>query len=141
MTCQGRHATCERGHQPLSQKMKLGRNMDMSLSTLHTLAAGQAIVYCYVIASMRIREGKFVQTGCGPNFEGGLITLCTCKHRMRTAIDIEDWPDAWIAGFTGSSAGEAANFLVYLMQVEHAFASHRDLWFSTALSSETKRAK
>jgi hypothetical protein len=60
---------------------------------------------------------------------------------MRTSVDVEQWRGTWIAGFTTVSAGEGVNFLVYLMRVEHAFASHRDLWLSTAVSSKTKRAK
>jgi hypothetical protein len=90
---------------------------------------------------MRSRNGEFFQIGCGPNFQGGLITLCTCKHRMRTFKNPKQWKGLWIAGFTGRSAGEDANYLVYLMQVEHAFGSHRDLWFSRQIPAAAKRAK
>lgn len=141
MTCRARDATSEYGNQPLSQTMELGRNMNVPLSTLRDFATDQALVLYYVIASIRRHDGQFIHTGCGPNFQGHAITLCTCKHRMRTSIDAQKWTGMWVAGFTSSSTNDGRNFLVYWMQVEHAFASHRDLWFSTALPSETKRAK
>jgi len=68
------------------------------------------------------------------------VTLCTCKHYMRTFLDVNDWKDKWIAGFTGSRNGQK-NFLVFLMRVSNAFKSHSDLWFSKFISSETKQAK
>ena len=141
MTCRVRHAASEHAHQSFPQMMELGQNMNMPRSRLDDCATGYASVYCYVIKTIRKYDGEFVQTGCGPNFQGGLITLCTCKHRMRTSMDVEEWRGTWIAGFTGSSAGERMNFLFYLMRVEHAFASHHDLWFTPAVSSETKQAK
>jgi hypothetical protein len=141
MTRRARRIADEHGDQSFPETMELGRNMNVPLSTLRDYATDHALVYYYVVASIRNLDGEFIQIGCGPNFQGGRITLCTCKHRMRTCMDVEEWKGAWIAGFTGVSAWEGRNFLVYLMQVERAFASHRDLWLSTALSSETKRAK
>jgi hypothetical protein len=121
--------------------MELGRNMNRPLSRLYDCATGQALVYHYVVASIHRHNGEFVQTGCGPNFQGGLITLCTCKHRMRTYMDPDDWNGIWIAGFTSLPTGNGANFLIYLMRVAYAFASQRDLWFSTAIPPAAKRAK
>jgi len=141
MTCRTKCVSTERDHQLFPQATGLGRNMNVPLSRLRARAAGGESIYYYVVTSIRRRNGEFIQKGCGPNFQGGLITLCTCKHRMRTSVDIDEWKGTWIAGFTTSSAGKGRNFLVYLMRVEHAFASHHDLWFSTAISSETKRAK
>jgi hypothetical protein len=116
-------------------------NLNLPLSRLYDCAARQATVYSYVIASMRQRDGEFIQTGCGPNFQGGVITLCTCKHWMRTFLDPDRWHGVWIAGFTSLPTGEGANFLIYLMRVAHALASHRDLWFSTALPAAVKQRK
>jgi hypothetical protein len=141
MTCQAKHAGAERPHQPFPQTTELGQKMNMPLSRLYDCAAGQALVYSYVIASMRKRNGEFVQTGCGPNFQGGLITLCTCKHRMRTFMDPDQWHGLWIAGFTSLATGGEANFLIYLMRVAHAFESQRDLWFSTAIPPAVKQVK
>jgi hypothetical protein len=105
------------------------------------ITRGQAIVYCYIIATIENRDGYFVQRGSAPNFQGDLITLCTCKHYMRTFMGIEDWKGKWVAGFTGVKAGGGKNSLVYLMQVSHAFKSHRDLWLTKTIPDETKQAK
>jgi hypothetical protein len=34
--------------------------------------------------SLRLFDGQYSQTASAPNFQGGVITLCTCKHWMRT---------------------------------------------------------
>ncbi|MCL5282505.1 MAG: hypothetical protein M1376_21670 [Planctomycetes bacterium] len=141
MTCQTEQGGTERTYQPFPPAMEFGGNLNIPLTRLHDCIAGQARVYCYVITSMRKRDGEFVQIGCGPNFEGGLITLCTCKHRMRTFLDPRQWNGIWIAGFTSSPTGDGKNFLIYLMRVAHAFASQRDLWFSTAIPSTVKQTK
>lgn len=69
--------------------------------------------------------------GCGPNLEGGLITLCTCKHHMRSAghwlNDAKKGSNnKWVAGFTNNKAGK--NTLFYLMKIGEAYESHADLW-------------
>lgn len=101
----------------------------------------RAIVYCYIVATIEQRQGRFVQRGSGPNFQGGAISLCTCKHHLRTFRDPANWPGIWIAGFTGVRAGRGSNALVYLMRVGHAFASHADLWGARAIPARVKRAK
>jgi hypothetical protein len=139
--CQTRHANIESDHQPFPQTTELGRNLNLPLSRLYGYAADQASVYYYIIRSMRKRNGEFIQAGCGPNFQGGLITLCTCKHRMRTYMDPDKWRGIWIAGFTGLPTGGGANFLIYLMRVAHAFKSQGDLWFSNDIPPAAKQAK
>jgi hypothetical protein len=141
MTCQAKQRGRERTHQLFPRTTELGGNLNIPLTRLHDCAAGQAAVYSYVIASMRNHDGRFVQTGCGPNFEGGRITLCTCKHRMRTFLDADQWSGIWVAGFTSLPVGDGKNFLIYLMRVAHAFVSQRDLWFSTAIPAAVKQAK
>jgi hypothetical protein len=115
--------------------------VNLELNALRRQAGPADTVYFYVIQSIVNRGGHFIQTGCGPNFEGGLITLCTCKHRMRTFMDREDWTGKWIAGFTNMATGHGANFLVYLMRVSHAFESHSDLWLSSNIPTTAKQAK
>lgn len=100
-----------------------------------------AVVYCYIVATIEEREGGFIQRGSGPNFQGGAISLCTCKHLMRTFRNLADWPGVWIAGFTGIRAGYGRNALVYLMRVDYAFASHADLWAARSIPTRLKRAK
>jgi hypothetical protein len=101
----------------------------------------QSIVYSYVVDSIRNRGGHFVQTGCGPNFQGDLITLCTCKRLMRTYLPTDDWKGVWIAGFTNLKAGGNGNALVYLMKVLYPFKSHLDLWGSETVPEESKQIK
>jgi len=129
--------------QPFPQTGLLADNMNWQLGPLRKkIGQSQAIVYCYVIATIENQHGHFVQRGSGPNFQGDLITLCTCKHYMRTFMDAGDWKGKWVAGFTGVKAGEGKNFLVYLMQVSHAFKSHYDFWNNTGIiSDETKQVK
>lgn len=104
-------------------------------------------VYAYVITSIQLTDGKFRQHGSAPNFQGGLVTLCTCKHKDRASPpkvncrgpDPKDpWVGVWIAGLC--SVREARpRTLFYLMLVEKTFASHADLW--ARLPPPTARAK
>ena len=103
---------------------------DLSLDDLSTklAALGEGPeAYAYVIRSMKQANGEFNQTGSAPNFDGGYITLCTCKHLMRTYKQPEEWASGryWIAGSTAQFGGR--NWLAYLMQVGEAYASHFDL--------------
>jgi hypothetical protein len=97
--------------------------------------------YAYVVDAIQInRTGHSCQEGSGPNWQGGRITLCTCKHWMRSFRDPQGWEGCWIAGFT-SRKRDGYHWLVYLMQVKHAFASHAELWRSGKLSARTLAAK
>jgi len=115
--------------------------MNLSLPSLRK-AVGRVDgdVYCYVVATVVYDGERFRQPGSGPNFEGGCTTLCTCKHWMRSYRRPDEWEGAWIAGVTGkTTAAGRANFLFYLMQVERAFASQRDLY--AALPRTARDAK
>ncbi|MBW7990619.1 MAG: hypothetical protein FVQ84_11480 [Planctomycetes bacterium] len=98
-------------------------------------------VHFYVVATIKYQDQRFLQYGTGPNFQGDLITLCTCKHLMRSSMDVCEWRGKWIAGFTSITEHQRKNFLVYMMKVSEAFESHYDLWFSESISCEAKRAK
>lgn len=97
-------------------------------------------VYFYVVDTVEHEDGRLYQTGSGPNFQGDLITLCSCKHMMRTFLDVECWRGVWVAGYT-SSRDLGSNRLFYLMRVSQAFRSHDDLWNSDSISTSTKKAK
>lgn len=86
-------------------------------------------VYGYVVRSVRPRDGAYVQTGSAPNFNGGLITLCTCKHSMRASLTQEQWQKGvWVAGFTSWDKDfNKQQSLVYLMRVGEAYESQSDL--------------
>jgi hypothetical protein len=132
-------------HQPYPQQGQLAKTLNLTLGTLRSRLADielqGATVYCYVIATIQFDGRGFLQTGSAPNFQGDLITLCTCKHFMRTFLDAPGWQGKWIAGFTGVEAGSGRNALVYMMRVAHAFESQRDLWLSEALTSAAREAK
>jgi hypothetical protein len=128
--------------QPFPASGELARNLNLSLKLVQTILKGQrGTVYTYIVDTVRCDGGTFVQTGSGPNFQGGLITLATCKHQMRSGIALHEWQNAWVAGLTGVEAilGHHVNYLFYLMRVSRAFSSHRDLW--NALPEETRTAK
>jgi len=128
--------------QPFPRRGALADRLNLSADDLReALSPSCAIVYCYIIATVEQRDDRFIQRGSGPNFQGGRISLCTCKHLMRTYKDPCDWEGAWIAGFTGVAAGRGSNALVYLMRVDHAFDSHAALWASGAIPTAVKRAK
>jgi len=128
--------------QPFPQTGRLAQNLNLSLDDLRLKIGGiQATVYSYIVATVKNPEGHFRQTGSAPNFQGDVISLCTCKHFMRAFLGIDSWPDTWIAGFTGKGAGKGRNALIYLMKVGSAFESYYDLWFSDKLSEAAKQFK
>ncbi|HRQ39873.1 MAG TPA: hypothetical protein PLD25_18350 [Chloroflexota bacterium] len=136
----GRHFTPD-DHQPYPQTGQLAQKMNLCLDDLRDEIVKDAIVYCYVITTIKNPNGQFYQTGSAPNFQGDFITLCTCKHFMRTFLEPEEWLGKWVAGFSGVAAGYGRNALVYLMNIGHAFDSHQTLWLSPEISDETKEAK
>lgn len=97
-------------------------------------------VYYYVVGTVKLVQGRFCQTGSAPNLQGGRLSLCTCKHRMRAVKQPAEWANSWVAGFTGIHEG-GQNSLFFLMQVESAYASFRDLWHRSGLDAEVLAAK
>ena len=121
-------------HQPFPSKRDWSHRLNRTRKDLDRLQKSHVEpVYSYVISSVgREKDGDaFIQEGCGPNFQGGLLTLCTCKHRMRTYPKITN-PNSgvWIAGFTGVNVHGKKNWLFYLMRIreKEVFESHYDLW-------------
>jgi hypothetical protein len=119
----------------------LAANLNLNLQSLRKrIEATEGEVYCYVVASVRCTDGHFVQLGSAPNFQGDLITLCTCKHQMRSRLDAGSWIGKWVAGFSGrGAAGDGRRYLVYVMQVAKAIESQQELW--PELEEHTRRAK
>ncbi|HEY8606428.1 MAG TPA: hypothetical protein VIM12_04860 [Noviherbaspirillum sp.] len=92
---------------------------------------GSESVRLYVVDTVKIRRaGVYEQTGSEPNFEGGLGTLCTCKHQMRSRYSTESWASGvWVLGLTGLSRwrrGEQPFY--YLMRIAQAYESQADLF-------------
>jgi hypothetical protein len=136
--CKNSEGICQEW--PKDGKMK--ENMNTTLNTLKRRFENEdGMVYAYVLTTVEgDGYGGFIQTGSAPNFQGDFITLCTCKHWMRTWKTTDAWKDVWIAGFTGVNIlGDYRNYLFYLMQVQEAFQSHKELW--NWLDSTVKQAK
>ncbi len=127
--------------QPYPRRGSLSRYIDLPQNELRDHASASAQVYRYVVATVENVNGRFVQHGSGPNWQGGVLTLCTCKHAMRTFLEPENWHDVWIAGFSGVRAGGGRNALVYLTRITAAYSSHSALWQSPLLTQQAKRAK
>ena len=129
-------------YQAMSSAVTLVKNLNLPRETLLPKIGlfQQSTVYSYIVDTVEHHSGRLYQAGSGPNFQGGLITLCSCKHLMRTYLDTESWKGVWIAGFT-SSRELPRNKLFYLMMVSQAFESHREFWVSDSIPEETKSAK
>jgi hypothetical protein len=101
-------------------------------------------VYAYIVTTVKSVAGYgLIQTGCAPNFEGGRITLCACKHKDRATMllsksRVDPWEHVWVAAFTSKSANPSRS-LVYLMLVERSFDNQVQLW--NALSATGRLAK
>jgi hypothetical protein len=100
-------------------------------------------VYAYIITTVKMKDGRFNQTGSAPNFQGGRITLCTCKHKDRATFHpsnhpVDPWKNVWVAGLT-SKTGAPSRGLVFLMSVQESFDNFRDLW--AHLPARCRRAK
>jgi hypothetical protein len=102
-------------------------------------------VYSYIVTTIKTAQPAFQlqQTGSAPNFDGGRITLCTCKHKDRATFkpgkdETDPWKDVWVAGLTSKSE-DPSRSLAYLMCVERSFLSQVDLW--RALPSRSRHAK
>lgn len=120
--------------QPFPRSGPLRAGLDRPLEALKASLrdAPQAAVYPYVLSTIdRQPDGTVIHTGGSPNFQGGVITLCACKHRMRTAPRVHDGGGVWIAGVTNAGVipGQGRH-LFYLMYVAQRFASHADIWAS-----------
>jgi len=119
---------------------KLKENIDMSLNELKGIITDNEVVYSYVLTTIDLQDGFFIQKGSAPNFQGGLITLCTCKHFMRTYRSPLDWKNIWIAGFTSvNTTKDHLNYLFYIMRIKNASQSYKELW--DWLDDSVRRAK
>jgi hypothetical protein len=108
-----------------------------------------APVIAYVLTTIKwdSQSHCFQQTGSAPNFQGGLVSLCTCRANIRTWR--ENWRHVWIAGFADKETTEQyrehhpsnlstgvdinrLRVLFYLMQIDFCEKNHSDLSNSPA---------
>lgn len=128
--------------QPLPKHWHLADNLNLTLRQLNSTigrAVQPTISYVLTSVSLNAVDGSFEQRGSAPNLQGGVLTLCTCKHKMRASVSTSDWPGRWIAGFTSRSIHDGRHWLFYLAKVESAHESHSDVWNS--LPERVQRAK
>jgi hypothetical protein len=141
-SCGGGHAgkaskAWDCGKKRVSQPVALAETYAAPPSEiLRSLIRGNDVVLAYVVRTCKPKldgAGASVvleHTGSGPNMAGGRITLCTCKHLMRTSPvfrgdDLQS--NIWIAGFSSSSV-DGKNWLYYLMKVDQKFDSQREIY-------------
>ncbi len=137
ITSGGRH------FQPFPTRLPLRAQLNLGKSRLESRIgelARDRRVYPYVVATVaRGGDGVFRQEGCSPNLQGGIITLCDCKHHMRSSSYFADYRGVWIAGLTrGGLTAKHRRYLFYLM-FARPVTSHAELWKS--LRATTRMAK
>jgi len=100
-------------------------------------------LYYYIVRTLDYQEKQILQKGSAPNFQGGIISLCTCKHWMRTFSNILNQESVWIAGLTSINLipKNRYNFLFYLMRVEKGFRfkSHQEAWHNIPKEIRSKK--
>ena len=128
--------------QPFPSTGHLAGNKGVTLTALRCyMVKVDSKAYSYVVSSVKLNKQTkgFEQHGSAPNFQGDLLTLCTCKHQMRARRKIGDWKDVWVAGLTSRTLHQGKHWLFYLAKIKSAYESHADLWRS--LESEIRNAK
>jgi hypothetical protein len=104
----------------------------------------EAKAFSYVVKSVNVKWNQddhfFEQHGSAPNYQGDILTICTCKFQMRSRLSVEEWVDnVWTAGFTSRTILEDKHWLFFLSKVKTAHESHSDLWHF--LDTETREKK
>ena len=130
--------------QPFPTDRPFLKNFNIAPERLQRIAARvpDVEVYSYVLTTATWdapHTGKVTQRGSAPNFQGGRITLCTCKYAMRAGRRRHLWPGTWVAGFC-SGAKRQAYGLFYLMRITEAFESHGDLWNALTRAERMERS-
>jgi hypothetical protein len=129
--------------QPFPADGLLAKNLNLPLPVLKMqIGETQGRTCSYVVRSVRLdqKAQRFEQHGSAPNFQGDVLTLCTCKHQMRASLPTEKWGSVWIVGFTSRTIHEGRHWLFYLAQIESAYESHADLWMATKAKSRNAKA-
>lgn len=128
--------------QPFPESGLLADNSNLPLGILaDKILKVRERTYSYVVRTVKSKSNSlgFEQHGSAPNFQGDVLTLCTCKHQMRSRQSVDDWMGVWIAGFTSRTIYDGKHWLFYLAKIESAHDSHSDLW--SHLDTATRNAK
>ncbi len=128
--------------QPFPTSGSLADNLGLPLPVLKSnICMTDARAYSYVLTTVKIEKDAttFEQHGSAPNFQGGVLSLCTCKHQMRATLLCDNWKGVWIAGFTSRTIYEGRHWLFYLAKINSAHQSHAELW--QAMAAHSRNAK
>jgi hypothetical protein len=129
--------------QPFPEIGLLADNSNLPLAILaNRIRKVRGSGYSYVVSTVNLKPNAmgFEQHGSAPNFQGEVLTLCTCKHQMRSRLSADQWQDdVWIVGFTSRTIYAGKHWLFYLAKVESAHDSHSDLW--SRVDASTRDAK
>ena len=128
--------------QPFPKEGVLAKNLNLTVSQLiRQVGYTEEGCLSYILRSVKLDRSNlhFEQRGSAPNFQGGYLTLCTCKHQMRSSLIAPQWNNSWIAGFTSRCIHKKRHWLFYLTRVAAAHESHFDLW--DALPETVRDAK
>lgn len=115
-------------YQKFPQSGIIFNNMDKE--EINIKSEDDNIIYCFPQHRITLEKDGFHQLRSGPNWQGNILTLTTCKQRLRTYKDAEDWIGLWLAGFTPKNSG--GNYLLWLAKIQHSFESNYELglWLS-----------
>ncbi len=136
-------AVASQSIQPFPETGLLADHSNLPLAILaDRIREARGRTYTYVVSTVKqnAKTLRFEQSGSAPNFQGDVLTLCTCKHQMRSRLSADQWQsDVWIAGFTSRTIYGGRHWLFYLAKVGSAHASHSDVWKS--MESNARNAK
>ncbi len=115
---------------------KLNVNMNKKLNEVEQdITSENSSVDIYILRTIKLTKNmKFIQTGSGPNFQGGILSQCTCRPDLRARRYPKQWENRWIAGFTTKGLAKKDTYhLVYLMKIHKAFESIYKIFFPSSL--------
>lgn len=98
-----------------------------NITDLRSILKDCEVIYVYPHHEIRLEDGQFRQTRSGPNWEGNVVTMTTCKHLMRTysTIDRKVGSEVGFVGVTNKLEGE--NYILYAGVIYKRFDSNYDL--------------
>lgn len=92
---------------------------------LESILEGVDLIYVYPHHQIELSDdNELEQTRSGPNWEGGMVTMATCKHFLRTYSSIKPKKVA-LCGITNKIEGE--NYLLYIGVIDKSFDSNYEL--------------
>ncbi|HNY70027.1 MAG TPA: hypothetical protein PKH14_04495 [Syntrophorhabdus sp.] len=133
MNCKAKRSILEEDHWNTWPSEGNQIKIDCSLKELESCLKKNASdrLYYYVVDTADVGKDSrgLYNTGSGPNFQGGLITLCTCKHSMRATSYFDQ--STWVAGVVNLGVSQKLglnnNLLFYLGKVKHIFHHYGEL--------------